>query len=770
MSAPGRPVSSGVLHRDDARRAGVPRGLRLLEPLAPLGVAVHGAAVQLFDPGGWPAAIVATALLVVVGVAGLLGWRTSAAATVRAATIVLCAYGLLAEDRPSSGFLILWFFVVVTVYPLVLPRRRSAWLAVAVPAVYLLLVPLDAADGPVPVALVRAGSLAALATFTHQAASAYRTAVGDGQDTLALLDTYIDATPVGLGFWDTDLALRRRNGPLTELLSALASGTAPGNAVGTALGIDGEPRVDGGGGPPDVVADALLRVMRTGRAVREELVEAGDRVWTAGYYPVRIGERLLGVGGVVIDITEQRQAGRALAHSAMHDALTGLPNRVLFHDRLELALVQAEREGNLVAVLFCDLDRFKVVNDSLGHAAGDDLLRGAAQRLAGAVRAGDTVARLGGDEFAVLCPRVTDVGEATGIAERIRVAVRAPMRVAGREAMSTMSVGVTVCAPGEGDVVGLLRDADVAMYRAKDAGRDAVVVFDSSLRREVAGRFELHGALRRAVEEQQITVAYQPVVMLPLAVPPDLPRDRPADPPGDSTDTRPLTAADVRVVGVEALARWDRPGHGPVPPGLFVPIAEDLGLVAALGEQVLRTACTEVRGWRERTGLPLTVSVNLSARQLASPDCADVVGEVLRDVGLPAEALQLEITESVLMTDLEHSASGMRSLRALGVRLAIDDFGTGYSSLAYLRDLPVDVLKIDRSFTGRLPDDADIFAFIVDLARAIGATTVVEGVETAEQAAAVAALDCDLAQGYLVSRPLTAWDTAVFLGLHPDGG
>ena len=724
-------MRSGRRSADDPRRSGVPELLRKLEPLACFALAAHAMAVQALDPDGWGAAALAACILLVLGLAGILGWRTTKAATVRGAVILALCFALLATRHPASGYMILWLFTLVTVYPLVLPTRRSAWVAVVVPIVYLLLVPLDAADGPLAVALVRALALATLAAFGHVAATAYRTAVGDRDDTLALLDTYLDSTPVGLGFWDNELRLRRQNAPLAALVQP-AAGDAPGQP--------------GGAGPVVLTSleQDLRRVLDTGTEVQDMPVTAVDRTWTASLYPVRIGQRLLGVSGVFIDVTDQREAARALAHSALHDPLTGLANRVLFHDRLEMALTQAERDGHLVAVLFCDLDRFKVVNDSLGHAAGDELLRTAADRLIAAVRAGDTVARLGGDEFAVLCPRVHDLAEATAVAERICRVVRLPMRVAGQEARSTMSVGVTVCGPGEEDVVGLLRDADVAMYNAKELGRDRVAVFDSGLRLQAAGRFELHRDLRRAVEEQHVAVAYQPVVALPVGL-------DGAQPP--------------QILGLEALARWTRPGHGAVPPGVFIPIAEDLGLVPALGEHVLRTACSDLRGWRERTGRPLTVAVNLSARQLAAPDCADVVRRVLAEAGLPPEALQLEITESVLMTDLEHSARGLRSLRELGVRLAIDDFGTGYSSLAYLRDLPVDVLKVDRSFTSRLPDDVDIFAFIVDLARAIGATTVVEGVETHDQLALVTDLGCHEAQGYLISRPLTPEQVASFVGL-----
>ena len=362
---------------------------------------------------------------------------------------------------------------------------------------------------------------------------------------------------------------------------------------------------------------------------------------------------------------------------------------------------------------------------------------------AGWFAGGDTVARLGGDEFALLCAELADAEEATSVGERVCAVLREPIRVGERLITSTMSVGVAVGTPGYRDVEGLLRDADVAMYQAKDAGRDQVAVFGVRLRRGASERLEFHGALRGAIERGEITVAYQPVVRLGTVQDGDV--------------------AHGGLVGLEALARWRRPGYGDVPPMTFIPMAEDLGLIHTLGEQVLRSACEAVRGWRETTGRPLMVAVNMSALQLADARCVDLVAQVLEDVGLPASALELEITESILMLDVEASLRRLAELRALGVSVAVDDFGTGYSSLAYLRDLPVDVLKIDRSFTSRLPGDRAMFAFIVQLARAIGATTVVEGVETREQLDLVTEIGCDQAQGYHLSRPLTPDAVARYL-------
>ena len=700
----------------------VPRQLRLLEPLACLALAAHGFAVQLVAAeNAVPPMLAAVAVLVGVGAAGLLGWRAPWAVMARLGVIAALGFMLMALGEEGSGYILLWYFVVVAVYPLVLPQRASSLVAVVVPVSYLLLVPLDAADGPLPVALLRAVALAVIAVFVHAAATAFRDAVADRDSALVTLYTFAEATPVGLGFWDRGLRARWLNTALAEL-SDLSAPEHVGRRMTETLGFS------------PVLALNLRRVLATGRSVDDVELAAEGRTWTSSYFPVRNGPRLLGVGSVVIDVTGQREAEKALTHSATHDALTGLPNRALFSDRLLVALAQAERTGSLVAVLFCDVDRFKMINDSLGHSAGDALLRQVGARLATVVRQGDTVARLGGDEFALLCTDVAGVDEARAVGERVCAVLREPIQVGPRLLTSTMSVGVAVAEPGARDVADLLRDADVAMYQAKDAGRDQVAVFDATLRVSASERLELHGDLRGAIAAGQIDVAYQPVIRL-------------ADMNGNG--------ARDGVVGLEALARWRRDGHGDVSPAAFIPMAEDLGLIHALGEHVLRTACAQLAQWREETGLPLTVAVNMSALQLADHGCVDLVADVLRDVGLPPGALELEITESVLMLDVEQSLHRLAELRELGVSVAVDDFATGYSSLAYLRDLPVDVLKIDRSFTSRLPADRAMFSFIVELARAIGATTVVEGVETDEELRLVVELGCDQAQGFYLSRPLT---------------
>lgn len=704
----------GPRRRAEARVADLVPRVRLLEPLACLALAGHAVAVQVVATNAVASGyLLAALLLAVAATAGLLGWRGPWAVATRVALIVSFGFVLMALRAEGSGYILLWYFVVVAVYPGTLPRRAGMAVAVVVPLVYLGLVPLDAADGPLPVAVMRAVALALIAVFVHLTASAFREAVAERDDALATLRTFADATPAGLGYWDTDLRFRWLNAALAE---------ATGLDVADHLGR----RVDEVPGVPGLVLVNLERVRGTGRPVDGVEIVEGDRVWRSSYFPVGSAEGVIGIGAVIIDVTAEREAAHALSHSATHDALTGLPNRDLFSDRTEVALAEASRGGEHVAVVLCDLDRFNLLNESLGHAVGDDLLVAAARRLAGVVRTGDTVARLGGDEFGILVAELGDPDQALVHAERVCRALREPFRLGDRQVTSTGSVGIAVSAPGEYDAEDLLRDADVAMYQAKHAGRDQVAVFDPQVRRGTSERFELAGDLRRAVAVGEIAVVYQPIF----------------DVDGGA------------VAGLEALARWERPGFGPVPPVTFIPLAEDLGLIAELGEQVLRSACEAVLQWRAETSRPLVVAVNISGMQLADPVFPAIVAHVLEDVGLPASALELEVTESVLMTDVGVAGERLTELRDLGVSLAIDDFGTGYSSLAYLRDLPVNVLKIDRSFTAALPDDRPMVAFVTDLARAIGATTVVEGVETRDQLRAVADLGCDQAQGYYLSRPL----------------
>ena len=396
----------------------------------------------------------------------------------------------------------------------------------------------------------------------------------------------------------------------------------------------------------------------------------------------------------------------------------------------------------MTAVMFLDLDRFKWVNDSLGHSAGDRMLVAVAGRLASTVRPGDTVARLGGDEFVVLCEGLIDANEADAIATRLRQALVPVFAFDSREIRLTMSIGLAIACPPNLDASAetLLRDADLAMYRAKERGRDRVELFDERLSQQAAAKFETETALRRAIRQREFAVHFQPIVEL----------------------------AQNKVVGVEALVRWNDPDRGLLAPNEFIPIAEDTGLIGPIGKIVLTDACQQVADWnRIRSEVDqLTVSVNLSARQLDLAELAESVTETLAITGLDPALLWLEITETALMNDAPSALDALYALKALGVTLVVDDFGTGYSSLLYLRRFPVDVLKVDRSFVaglGESAEDTAIVVGVVRLAQALGLSAVAEGVETREQLEQLALLGCELAQGFLWSRPLPAGDLAVWL-------
>jgi diguanylate cyclase (GGDEF)-like protein/PAS domain S-box-containing protein len=425
------------------------------------------------------------------------------------------------------------------------------------------------------------------------------------------------------------------------------------------------------------------------------------------------------------DITARKAAERELAERALHDPLTGLPNRLLFGDRVEVALARIERTGWPVAVFFIDLDRFKLVNDSLGHAVGDRMLAEVAQRLERIVRPADTVARFGGDEFTLLCEN-TGEQAASMVAERILAAVEEPVLIDGRELFVNASIGIAVVRDHRVKAEGMLRDADAAMYRAKDQGRSRFAVFDGGMRLRVTERLELENDLRRALERDELSLVYQPDVQL---------------------DTGEM-------FGVEALLRWNHPTRGLMTPTQFIAVAEESGLIVPLGEWVVLQACRQSREWLDQ-GLELSVSVNISPRQLADPHLPKVLRTALATTGSDASRLCLEITESAAV---DVGATALAALRESGVRLALDDFGAGFSSLHQIRRLPpVDTLKIDRSFVEELCDssaDMAIVAAVVGMARALNMVTVAEGIQTEAQVRALTELGCDRGQGYFFGRPL----------------
>ncbi len=449
--------------------------------------------------------------------------------------------------------------------------------------------------------------------------------------------------------------------------------------------------------------------------------------------------------GAFLDITERKALEQRLAHQAFHDALTGLPNRALFHDRLGHALARGARARALVGVLLLDLDGFKHINDSLGHDAGDRLLVAFAQRLPGCLRAGDTLARLGGDEFVILLEHSGDVGDPTHIAERIAScgALRTPYLIDGHEVLVRVSIGVAVGWADEVEAVDLLRDADTALYRAKATGGGSYAVFDPAMNAAAVARLALEGDLRRAIERGDLVLRYQPLIAL----------------------------EDGRVARVEALARWSHPARGPVPPAVFIPLAEETGLIRPLGRWVLAETCRQAHTWQARHGARApVVCVNLSAREFQEPGLVTEVGAALCGTGLEPAGLELEITEGVLMGDAPGTLATLWQLRDLGVSLAIDDFGTGYSSLTYLKRFPVDTLKIDRTFVDGLElggDNTTIVKAIIGLAHALGLEVVAEGVETVGQAAAVRALGCTLGQGYHFARPLPVPEIDALLAARP---
>jgi diguanylate cyclase (GGDEF)-like protein len=454
------------------------------------------------------------------------------------------------------------------------------------------------------------------------------------------------------------------------------------------------------------------------------------------------------VGAVVTfrDITERKALEQQLHHQAFHDPLTGLPNRALFMDRLQHALTRANRRGNKVAVLFTDLDNFKVINDSLGHEVGDQLLVAVAERLKTCLRPEDTAARLGGDEFTILVEDIAGVGEGVQIAKRIAEILQPPFALEDQEVFATVSTGIALNSPAQEHSADLLRHADLAMYRAKHRGKARYEVFEPSMDAKAVERLILETGLRRALVRQQFRVYYQPIVAL----------------------------ENDKVAGVEALVRWEHPQRGLLLPEAFLSVAEETGLIVRIGQWVLREASKQARIWQERyPGTPpLTISVNLSTREFFHPK---LVAEVLGESEIDPASLQLEITEGAMTTNGTSSTDRtLRNLKRMGVQLAIDDFGLGYSSLSYLKRFPVDFLKIDRSFIAGLrgepngvSKDTEITKAMIELTHALGLRVIAEGVETSEQLAQLRNMKCDFAQGNYFSEPLPSEALAVILAEDP---
>jgi diguanylate cyclase (GGDEF)-like protein/PAS domain S-box-containing protein len=461
--------------------------------------------------------------------------------------------------------------------------------------------------------------------------------------------------------------------------------------------------------------------------VHFRIVEGSGQRWAESQAATLRNDQgdIVGCVGTVEDITERRRIEAQLTHQALHDALTGLPNRTLFLDRVGMALARTRRAEGTAAVLFIDLDRFKLINDSLGHDAGDRVLTTIAERLAHSLRDSDSVGRLGGDEFAVLC-EVNQARDAMTIAEQIATAVEAPVELDSGQVVVSASIGIAINS-GSATATDMLENADAAMYRAKERGKARIEIYDESMRIRTLRRLQVESALRAAIEREQLAIYLQPEVEL----------------------------ATGEITGAEALVRWNDPARGLVMPGEFIPVAEETGLIVPLGAWVLREACLEAARLRAG-GTPLTVAVNLSARQLSHPGLVGLVADTLDEAGIEPGALCLEITESVLMQDADRAVVLLEELKTLGVSLSLDDFGTGYSSLSYLRRFPVDTVKVDRSFVDGLvdrPSDASIVAAVRDVTRSLGLGVVAEGIETPEQLKRLQELEYERGQGYLFARP-----------------
>jgi diguanylate cyclase (GGDEF)-like protein/PAS domain S-box-containing protein len=471
------------------------------------------------------------------------------------------------------------------------------------------------------------------------------------------------------------------------------------------------------------------------------------------HYHTRLVPELTSDGSVYFvlsisrNITALKLAEAQLIHDAFYDILTSLPNRALFMERLERALMLTKRRADYTfAVLFLDLDRFKIVNDSLGHIIGDQLLTALARRLEKCLRAGDTVARLGGDEFTILLDDLNTINDVTGVVERIHKALTSAFKLSGYEVFTTVSIGITLSKSSYNHPEELLRDADIAMYRAKALGKARHEIFDSTMYTQVTKLLELEMDLRRAVERQEFEVYYQPIVLLETC----------------------------KIIGFEALVRWQHPQRGLVPPDSFIPLAEETGLIIPIGYWVLGEACRQMRAWQIQFPIdpPLTISVNLSTKQFLQPDLIGQINQIMQETGLEASNLKLEITESVLMENIQSATLMLLQLQQMNIQLHLDDFGIGYSSLSYLHRFPSNALKIDRSFITKIGtngENLEIVQAIVTLAESLNIDVIAEGLETVEQLAQLRAMKCKYAQGYFFSKPLDSKsiETLIASGIQP---
>ncbi|BBP05833.1 hypothetical protein TPL01_07400 [Sulfuriferula plumbiphila] len=444
----------------------------------------------------------------------------------------------------------------------------------------------------------------------------------------------------------------------------------------------------------------------------------------------KFASRYLGTYGVAKDISERKKAQETIYYQAYHDLLTGLPNRVLFKDRLNLAIAQSRHNGEMFAVMCLDMDHFKVVNDTLGHVFGDQLLLAVAARLHGCLREGDTLARMGGDEFSLLLPQIGGIEVVASIADKVSGALGKPFHIDHRELFATVSIGVSLY-PNDGETGdSLIKHADIALYHAKTCGRDNCQLFHMGMNVPLSNRLSLENDLRHALERNQLVAYYQPQV--------DLKRGH--------------------IVGFECLIRWQHPVRGLVSPAEFIPLAEETGMIAAIGEWMLNTACHQLKTWKTQGLPPVRLAINISPRQMEQPTFVDHILDTIHQHDLDQGVLEVEITENLIMKDVERTVEKLKQLSASGIKIAIDDFGTGYSSLNYLKKFPIHTIKIDQSFIADIERDGDtsIVTAIIAMAKGLHLNLIAEGVETENQLAFLRKMGCDEIQGFLLSEPLTA--------------
>jgi diguanylate cyclase (GGDEF)-like protein/PAS domain S-box-containing protein len=556
--------------------------------------------------------------------------------------------------------------------------------------------------------------------------TAQKQAQAELEESLSLLRATLEATADGILVVDREGRIVAHNARFVELWGLSAEDLAAGSAErALARAVQLVER-------PQAFLRRVREVYAEPDASSHDVVELRDgRIFERHSQPQRIGGASVGRVWSFRDVTQQRRAEETIRHRAYHDDLTGLPNRLLFRDRFAQALGHARRHKQTLAMLFMDLDRFKTINDTLGHAVGDKLLQLVAQRLKVLTRAGDTLARLGGDEFMLLVSSIRQVEDASTVADHVLDALKQPFRIDGHELHVSASVGISVFPFDGDDADTLMKHADVALYRAKERGRNTYEVYTPAMNEMALERLTLGNSLRHAFDREEFLLHYQPQV--------------------------DVTAG--RIVGSEVLVRWQRGDGTLVPPAQFVSVAEDTGLIVRLGDWVLRQACRQARVWREAGLPPVQLAVNLSASQFQSPSLIADVTRILEETGLDPASLELELTESTIMLNPEVAIASLRRLRSMGVGIAVDDFGTGYSSLSYLRKLPISALKIDRSFVRDClydPDDAAIVTAVISMAQSLRLKVVAEGVETAEQMAFLHERGCREMQGYYFGAPRDA--------------